>query len=579
MSSIANFDTVSKASDYRTNGTATLRWVALVLPAIVTLVLALTFRQGMRATDDLGYAALATSAIGGHPIPDREAAHHAARVGVILPLAGIFALVGPSNTSIAFVPLLCTILTASLIAWLASYFWGPAVGLAAGLVFSLIPIMINTATFYVPEPLLDFELCAAAALFLAARARSDRLAGQMQFLAGVLVGVAYLTTEVGALMLPAFYLYLAVGKKLRARDWWLMAGFLFVFGGELAYNAAAHGNALYRFALTSGYTNDPMVQDANVDLKYRLLKSYPAEFIYPHLSLGLMGPVLIAAGAYGVVKFSEAGFFVIWAALILLFYNFMTASFTHYVALPVSLRLVMPACLALSVLAGKMLVDLSRWTFARSSPTGRYVLAGLSATAAAVVVAVSALSMLLGTGASFTATVARNAEATAEHLSMYPAVTVVSDRYSSRAIQFYRGFNPRDSFVALSAVAENRVARSPAFVVLNGAVINEGRISGGLYGAGFLPSQERAALDRVLPPGDTAVFSSLFHGGYPSTLLDYAVVRQLLGPYNYRQARMLQATSPPLAQVVVFRYDRIADRRGHALVHASDLHASAGVDQ
>ena len=133
--------------------------------------------------------------------------------------------------------------------------------------------------------------------------------------------------------------------------------------------------------------------------------------------------------------------------------------------------------------------------------------------------------------------------------------------------------------MALSAVAENRVARSPAFVVLNGAVINEGRISGGLYGAGFLPSQERAALDRVLPPGDTAVFSSLFHGGYPSTLLDYAVVRQLLGPYNYRQARMLQATSPPLAQVVVFRYDRIADRRGHALVHASDLHASAGADQ
>src|SRR5207248_10175163 len=71
MSSIPNFDTVSKASDYRTNGTATLRCVALVLPAIVTLVLALTFRQGMRATDDLGYAALATSAIGGHPIPDR----------------------------------------------------------------------------------------------------------------------------------------------------------------------------------------------------------------------------------------------------------------------------------------------------------------------------------------------------------------------------------------------------------------------------------------------------------------------------------------------------------------------------
>jgi 4-amino-4-deoxy-L-arabinose transferase-like glycosyltransferase len=553
--------------------------LALVLPAVVTLVLALTFRQGMRATDDLGYAALATSTIGGHPIPDLQAGHHAARLGAVLPLAGIFALVGASNASVAFLPLLCTVLTASLIAWLAAYFWDPAVGLAAGLVFSLTPLTINTATFYVPEPMLDFVLCAAAVLFLSASARSDRLRALMLFLAGVLVGVGYLTTEVGALMLPAFYLYLVIGKKLRASDAWLMAGFLLVFCAELAFNAAAHGNALYRFALTSGYTNDPMVQDANVDLKYRLLKSYPAAFIYPHLSFGLLGPVLVAAGVYGVAKFKEASFFVIWAALILLFYNFMTASFTHYVALPVALRLVMPACVALSALAGKMLVDFSRWAVSRSSTPLRYALIGFSTAAVAVVVAVSGLSMLLGTGASITATIARNAESTAEHLRMYPAVTFVSDRFSSRAIQFYRGFNPRDSFLPLSAVAENRVVGTPAFVVLNGAVINEARISGGLYGAGFLPSADRAALDRVQPPPHTAVFSSLFHGGYSSTLLDYAVVQELLGPYAYSQARMLQTTSPPLAQVQVFRYDRIGDRRDPVLAHASDLRASTEVDQ
>ena len=65
----------------------------------------------------------------------------------------------------------------------------------------------------------------------------------------MLIGVAYLTTEVGALMLPVFCRNLFLERKLRLRDAWLLGGFAVVFCLELTYHAAAHGNPLYRFML------------------------------------------------------------------------------------------------------------------------------------------------------------------------------------------------------------------------------------------------------------------------------------------------------------------------------------------
>lgn len=532
------------------------RWQALVIPAALTLILALVFRQGMRATDDLGYAEAAAASIGANVAqwPIAAASHHNARIGAVLPLAGVFALFGPSNASLALLPLLCTISTAFLVAWLADRVWGAAVGLAAGLVFALLPLTIDLATFYVPEPLLGLESSVATVLFVAGLERQDRLARWMRFGAGLLIGVGYLTTEVGALLLPTFYIYLASARKLRPRDAWLAAGFLAVFCVELGYNASAHGNPLYRFSFSAPYSLDPMVQSANIDLAYRLFKAYPSLFIYPNAGLGLLGPLLIASGVYGAFKFREASLFVLWAAVIFLFFNFMSASFTHYVALPVSLRLIMPAFVPLAILAGKLLIDLWRSTRRSSSNSVRYLGAASCLAIGAVIACASALSMVLGTGSSLRAAIARNAEVAAAQLSSHDAVTVVSDPSTAQAIRFYRRFNPRDFFVPISKVDDSRIEDTPAFVVLNGVVINEAQI-GGLYGAGFLPPEDRRALDRVRPPADAPVFSAHFDGGYPETLLEYRVTRYLLGSYGYHLVRMLRTTSPPLADIVVFRYD------------------------
>jgi hypothetical protein len=517
----------------------------------------------MRATDDLGYAQVAMSLVRGDesPLLFHQANHHEARLGVIVPLVGVFFAFGPGNVSMALLPLLCTVLTAALVAWLAYRAWGEAAGLVAGILYALLPLTIGLSTFYVPEPLATLELSLAAACFLAALEDGPRRR-IMELATGTLVGLAYLTTEVGALMLPVLLLYLVLKGKLRSHGAWLVAGFLSVLGAELAYHAAAHGSALYRFTMTSGYTDDPMVRGTNTgDLAYRLLKAYPSMFVYPNTDFGLLGPLLVLGGVYGVWKWREASLFVVWAAAILLFYNFMTASFSRYVALPVASRLLAPACVPLVVLAGKLAVDLWGWA-GRAGTTGRYAGRTVYVAAAVGAAGVSLVAMYLGSAPTLTAAIARNAESVAALLREHPAVTLVTDPPSAKAIQFYRHYEPRDAFMGFAAAGGSADLEpsdgKPVFVVLNGPVVNEDEISGHLYGGGLsLSPGDRGALARFLPgPGTNVQSVPLRMPRFFPALLTNPVVRYLLGSYGYRLAVGLAGDDPPLAAVQVFRYDR-----------------------
>jgi 4-amino-4-deoxy-L-arabinose transferase-like glycosyltransferase len=152
-----------------------LQLATLILPAIAALILSICFWQNMQGSDDLGYARIAISLLPGHQTPvSFHQLHHEARLGVTYPLATIFLLAGISRLSLALLPLLCMVFKASLVAWLACYFWGEPAGLSAGLLYALLPLSITLSSFYVPEPMLIFELCLASVLFLSAIERQDR---------------------------------------------------------------------------------------------------------------------------------------------------------------------------------------------------------------------------------------------------------------------------------------------------------------------------------------------------------------------------------------------------------------------
>ena len=539
-------------------------WSVIVVPAVLTAALGLAFGHGFVASDDLRYAENARSLLPGSPYPRLfdTPTHHDSRIGMILPLAALLWLFDSQTLALSLLPLFGTIMTASLVAVLASRHWGNATGLTAGVAYALIPVVINLSTEYVPEPIASAELCFAALLVHSALLHEHSHGRRLAFAAGGMVGLAYLTTEVGALMLPVLLIHLAFAGRVRSLGIWLAAGTLSVLCAELLYHAAVHGDPLHRFLGTASYLSDPMVQGANSDLGYRLLKAYPSLFVYPGLALGIMGPLLVIGGIYGAVRWRESLLFLLWAGAILLFYNFMSASFTHYVALPVAARLIVPALAPLSILMAKSLVDAWQLGARRARERSARIVRAAALCGAASIAATSVLCMFLETRAHLTREAANNAVAVARFLDAHDSVTLITDRASARAIGFLRKPGARDQFLAFDEVGRfegTRAAerqRGPVYVAINGPIVNQAQIVGHEYGGTMsLTRADRDALARLEVRGGAVVFEAHApHRRIAEAILGIDVVGSLMGEYFHRVARSLAAQDSPIAAVRVLSF-------------------------
>jgi hypothetical protein len=243
----------------------------------------------------------------------------------------------------------------------------------------------------------------------------------------------------------------------------------------------------------------------------------------------------------------------------------MSVSLDRYIVLPVTARLLAPACLPLIMLSGKLGADLWAWITRTSSVLVRFTGRALVAVGALGLTLMSLIAMDLGTLPNLTGVVAWNAKQAAQFLRTYPSITVATDSRSARALQFYRHYNPLDSFVGFEAAlqSESRVdegARKPAFVVRNGPIIHEREITGQRYGRRYPSDGDRNVLDEFLPGPGARVFSASLHPEPRfATLVGYAPIRKLLSSWDGPQSERLPATDASLLEVQVFR---LGERRG-----------------
>lgn len=497
--------------DYRPTKVAD--YFVVVFPAFLVLVLSLWFYTGSHGSDDLGYADLAYSMLDPTQA-NGPAGHHAGRVGMTIPLAGVFALFGVNDYSLSLLSMLSTVVTAGLLAKLTQRSFGNMAAIIAGCLYAFFPPTINLASDFIPEPLLNLELTLASVLFLGTLGQETG-AGIKNYLAGLLIGAAYLTTEVGALMVGVFAIYLLVSRQFRPVHLWVLAGFLTVFCAELLGHAIIHGNAFYRYSLGAKYMEDPMLVSANADLAYRLFKSYPSYFVYPNWEFGISGPLLLIAGVYGVVKFRTCSFFVIWAAVIFVFYNFISVSMSHYVVLPAASRLINPGCLPLLVLAGVALSDLWQTLNRRAGPQIKTLSMAVIVTLLGGQILVSLLCMsLLDKRGGFTGLLARNVEMASVRLQNIPALTLISDGQSARLFKYYRQYRPQDSYIdmksAVDALGQNSKIdqQKPIFALLNMPLLYEKNLTGGLYGGGLSLNNDAIALTQWIVDHCGLIFSA-----------------------------------------------------------------------
>ena len=230
----------------------------------------------------------------------------------------------------------------------------------------------------------------------------------------------------------------------------------------------------------------------------------------------------------------------------MLFYNFMSVSLVRYIVLPVTGRLIAPACLPLLVLCGAMAVDAAR--LITRMPSGAWKLTGRIALAAcaSVIVAFSLFAMWLDARSpTFTRAIAQNAKQAAIFLERYPAIVVVTDRRSAAAVQFYRRFDSADAYVTLEDASRSpmpaRNSATPAFALRNGPVVHEQALTGERYGRPFLRQTERASLERLLEDQRSPVFVAQLHVDPAlEALVAHAPVRDLLGQ---RRTRIVERLS------------------------------------
>src|SRR5271157_1928786 len=432
--------------DRRTNHSITSAFLNYFVVGLASLTLSVLFGQGFIGSDDLGYSRFATDVLR-HGFALRESSHHVGRIGVYLPLAASFRIFGVNEFALTLIPVLSTVLTSVLLCAIGTHLFDARIGLFAGLLHACFPLKLSCGNICVPEPMIGCEIAAAVLLFLKADPLRQGYWDGRKLFSGMLLGLAYLTSEVGAVMVPGILLYQFLSRKLRRSDSSFVLGFLCVLLGETVFYAGVYGHPLYRFkGLGGDYLDDPMVREANENLLDRLFKAYPRFFIYPYMGLGYYGPLLVISAVIGLIRYKSTLVLLVWAGTILFFYNFFSVKVTRYVALPVASRLIYPGCLPLLVVSAMLIGDFLKWVQGLRS-LSRIMLQGLCGCVVIWLCATSILFAYLTRDTGLTAILARDAEAAASYMRGQPRLTIVSDSRTLADIAFYRGFSPSDRLI------------------------------------------------------------------------------------------------------------------------------------
>ena len=165
------------------------------------------------------------------------------------------------------------------------------------------------------EPIASLDMTLAAICFVQLKAGkgSDRLA----VAAGLLAGLAYLTTEAGSLILPVLIAYGIVMRYDLRTEFSAATGFLFILLLETLHSCYQYGQPFARFTATvDRYSLEPMVVAANADLFDRLPKAYPRYFIWPNEDFGAWGLVFLAGIGLALRRFRESALPLLWSGVL-----------------------------------------------------------------------------------------------------------------------------------------------------------------------------------------------------------------------------------------------------------------------
>jgi hypothetical protein len=246
---------------------------SLIVPIILVIALAvrLAFFFGMGFSDDLQYSYEAYRVSAG-TFHDTHGLIQM-RLGVILPIALLYRLFGPSDLTLVAYSLACSLGLIVLIFLLGRMLFGEKTGLLASLLLAFFPLEIEEATSAMPDVPQAFFIALALYHFMSlyGKTGSGELAFSRSlrgyFITGLIAGFAYFIRDTAVLIFPFLALFLTVDYLLNNKHesmkealysrfrimLALMGGFLVIFLLEGFYHYGDTGDFLLRYHIMSAY--------------------------------------------------------------------------------------------------------------------------------------------------------------------------------------------------------------------------------------------------------------------------------------------------------------------------------------
>jgi hypothetical protein len=255
---------------------------------------------------------------------------------MVLPVAGLYWLFGPSEFSACLYPLACSVLTIFLAYLLAKDLFGWQVAVGAALILALFPLDIVYSTQLVPTVPLACALAASLLVFVKgdrlcfAEGRRSRLTGAaLLFVSGIFLGAGWLVNEPAPLFAVVIALYPVLKKRVSACHLLFLAGALSVFLAECCVLKSLTGDLLWRLKIIH---DSELSVDTRTELSHYAVtfyKLFDIQFAYEEGHFGLFWYLFVPGSVFLLAVRERRSFFLlagVWLLLLYLQFGVMTVT-------------------------------------------------------------------------------------------------------------------------------------------------------------------------------------------------------------------------------------------------------------
>lgn len=316
--------------------------------------------SGMTCYDEFHYAHIASNMASGNFDPAAASGFFGFRYALLLPVAALFSLFGISAWTAACWPMLCSLGTIAVIAWIGRLLFGPAAGAIAALIYAAFPMSAVYASILYPEEVLCFFCALSVLLFLKGERSGGKRAAVLFLMSGAACGAAYYS-RLNGLLLLLFYGAYGLFWGWKKERLLVLLGLGFALMPEALLNLSRSGDILFSLK----------AQQAKLAIDARAFST--GLLVYPRAMLGadaygqaLFG-VLYQALFLAIAIFAAgrrpagAGIPLLWFACTFLYLQFGPSGFGQgYQPLHKQLRLLSMTAAPASLFLGSFLARMAR---------------------------------------------------------------------------------------------------------------------------------------------------------------------------------------------------------------------------